>query len=143
MAGLNNFGKYGLNQTVDFKSLFKSSEKVNRDHSRVTIQDMLRELKSTEEPTQQKSNVIKNSYKGVPMVKGDEGEKKDQKQSVRKEQELAKKQETERIEKSSAYDKEKNTPQDTRAGYLPLREAVILSEIIGAPRCKSRYGRRR
>lgn len=29
-----------------------------------------------------------------------------------------------------------------KPGHLPLKEAVIFSEIIGQPRCKSRYKRK-
>ena len=143
MAGQNNFRKYGLNQTIDLKYLFKTIENVTKEPYRVTIQDALKEANLTKEPTEKKNKITKKIYKTIPSVKENGRGKEDKEQSIREERELARKQEVERIEKLSTYGEEKDIMQDIKAGYLPVREAIILSEIIGAPRCKSRYGRRR
>ena len=143
MVNQNNFRKYGLGQTIDLKYLFKTNENVTSTPYRVTIQDALKEANLTKEPTEKKDKITKKIYKTIPSVKGNGRGKEDKEQSIREERELARKQEVERIEKLSTYGEEQDIMQDIKAGYLPVREAIILSEIIGAPRSKSRYGRRR
>ena len=123
------------------KFLFPSREKFSTQNYQFTIQDALRDFKSVEELTQQK-DMINQTIKRIPIVKENESIKKGKNQPTREKQEIESKQESASIQSSAIQGEEEGMPQDIKPGHLPFREAVILSEIIGAPRCKSRFKRR-
>lgn len=64
------------------------------------------------------------------------------KQLDKKEQESNKKEEIKKIEKRAVCKDKEDTLHKAKIEKLPLREAIILSEIIGEPKCKSRCRRR-
>lgn len=141
MAGLNKFWGYNTIKPNMFQFLFHAPDKSSRQDYEFTIQDALRDSMIAEELIQQKGS-IKKTIKRMPVVKEHENVKKGKNQPTRGKQEIERKQESARLENSDIHGKEEGMLQEIKAGHLPLREAVILSEIIGAPRCKNRFKRR-
>lgn len=65
-----------------------------------------------------------------------------EKQRQQQREKVSRRQQSQKIEKLVAYEQADKLSQEFAAENLPLREAIILSEIIGQPRCRSRYRRR-
>ncbi len=67
----------------------------------------------------------------------------DKRQLEKEKQASDRQEEIKKIEKILGCRDEDDILHKTKTEKLPLREAIILSEVIGEPKCKSRYRRRR
>lgn len=104
-----------------------------------------------EEPQRQSIKKQKMHRKGVGAEKPipvkekhhNKAKKNDEETNIQREKrELERRREAERMEKLEAREIGKYF-NGANEGEFPLRQAVILSEVIGKPRCKSRHRRER
>lgn len=89
-----------------------------------------------------RTTIIKKVKKRVPIKRQDESIEINKEKSDKEEQGKNREKEAKEIEVLATTSSQDNISQQFTVKVLPLREAIIFSEIIGDPRCKSRYRRR-
>lgn len=70
-------------------------------------------------------------------------EQDDKASREREKRELERKREAERLEKVLAREAGSHLEPDRKEEHFPLQQAVVLSEVIGSPKCKTRHRRER
>lgn len=89
-----------------------------------------------------RTTIIKKVKKRVPIKRQNESIEINKEKSDKEEQGRHREEKAKGIESLATTSSQDDISQQFTVKDLPLREAIILSEIIGDPRCKSRYRRR-